>query len=191
MATPYTSSLSVCNLNGKNKNIETTKSSMKINHFKKWKLGTINIRSGKEKSYGSKIYRIAKEVARAGLSICCLQEVRYRNIGDKIIALNTGEKFRFMWCGMKKRREAGVGLMVKVDPEITVSEPDVSEPRVMAVNIKLFGFNLRVITCYSPTNIDGSPMQKDNFYRTVRKAITKKKNTKKLSSPETLMHKPA
>ena len=81
---------------------------------------------------------------------------------------------------MKKRREAGVGLIVKVDPEITVSEPDVSEPRVMAVNIKVFGFNLRVITCSSPTNIDGSPMQKDNFYRTVRKAINKKEKHQKI-----------
>ena len=35
--------------------------------FKKWKLGSLNIRSGKEKSEGAKMYCIAKEVARAGL----------------------------------------------------------------------------------------------------------------------------
>ena len=85
-----------------------------------------------------------------------------------------------MWCGMKKRREAGVGLMIKVDPDITVSEPDISEPRVMAVNIKVFGFNVRVINCYSPTNVDGSPLQKDDFYRTVRKAINKKEKHQKV-----------
>ena len=80
-----------------------------------------------------------------------------------------------MWCGMKKRREDGVGMMIKLDPEITVCEPDVCDPRVMAVNIKLFGFSIRVITCYSPTESDGSPLQKDEFYRTLRKAINKKR----------------
>ena len=68
-------------------------------HFKKWSFGTINIRSGKEKEEGAKIYAVVKEVNRAGLLFCCLQEVKYRNTGSKLIVLDTGESYEFHWCG--------------------------------------------------------------------------------------------
>ena len=63
--------------------------------FYSWKFATINIRSGKEKLEGAKMYMIAKEAARLNLSFCALQEVRHRGIGNKIIELNTGEKYQF------------------------------------------------------------------------------------------------
>ena len=85
-------------------------------NFHKWSFGTINIRSGKEKDEGAKMYLIAKEVARAGLTFCCIQEVKYRNSGKKLIRLDSGEEFEFHWCGRQKRREAGVGFLIKVDP---------------------------------------------------------------------------
>ena len=37
-----------------------------IKNDHKWHFGTINIRSGKEKDEGAKIYTIAKELSRAG-----------------------------------------------------------------------------------------------------------------------------
>jgi len=153
---------------------------LKVSNFRSWKFGSVNIRSGKEKGEGSKIYRVAKEAARAGLAFCCLQEVRYLNTGNQSITLNTGEKYEFMWCGMKKRREAGVGILIRIDPEISISEPDVINPRVMAVNIKIFGFNIRVVNCYSPTNVDGSHLQKYEFYRTLHKAFLKTEKHQKV-----------
>ena len=60
--------------------------------FKYWKFGTVNIRSGKEKDEGSKIYGIAKQVAKLNLTFCCLQEVKYRNNGKKLVELDSGEK---------------------------------------------------------------------------------------------------
>ena len=48
-----------------------------LKHFHSWNFGTINIRSGKEKSEGSNLYMITKEVAEAKLLFCCLQEVRF------------------------------------------------------------------------------------------------------------------
>ena len=45
--------------------------------------GTINIRSGKKKDESAKIYFVTKEVMKAGLRFCCLQEVKYRNSGEK------------------------------------------------------------------------------------------------------------
>ena len=113
---------------------------------------------------------IAKEAARLNLSFCALQEVRHRGIGNKIIELNTGEKYQFFWCGQKKRRDYGVGILVKVDPRIIVTEPDFNTPRVMAINLTMFGFKIRVIIAYSPTNVEENINKKDEFYRDLKKA---------------------
>ena len=64
---------------------------MKIKHkesfdiFYSWNFGSINIRTGDEKSEGSKMYMVTKDVARKSLLFCSLQEVRYRNIGNEVI----------------------------------------------------------------------------------------------------------
>ena len=113
---------------------------------------------------------ITKEIARAGLTFCCMQEVRYRNTGNRVIRLDTGEEYEFFWSGNKKRRDAGVGILIKKDTSIIIEKPDFSSPRFLAINLKIFGFNVRVINAYSPTNIDGSPQAKDEFYRMLRKA---------------------
>ena len=102
------------------------------NSFKTWEFGTVNIRSGKEKDEGAKIYAIAKQAAKLKLSICCLQEVKYRNTGNKLIELDSGEKYEFHWCGMKKRREAGVGVLNKCDKDILISHPDVKDHQMIA-----------------------------------------------------------
>ena len=111
------------------------------------------------------MYMIAKEVAKHNLAFCALQEVRHRNTGNKIIELNTGEKYQFFWCGKKKRRDYGVGILVKIDPKINITEPDFNTPRVMAINLTIYGFKIRVIIGYSPTNVDENIHKKDEFYR--------------------------
>ena len=105
--------------------------------FKYWKFRKVNIRSGKEKDEGSKIYGIAKQVAKLNLTFCCLQEVKYRNNGKKLVELDSGEKYEFHWCGMKKRREAGVGILIKCDKDITIDGPDYEDPRIIAFNMKI------------------------------------------------------
>ena len=131
----------------------------------------MNIRSGKEKLEGAKMYMIAKEVTRHNLAFCALQEVRHRNTGNKIIELNTGEKYKFFWSGKKnKRRDYGVGILVKIDPKINITEPDFNTPRVMAINLTIYGFKIRVIIGYSPTNVDENIHKKDEFYRNLKKA---------------------
>ena len=116
------------------------------------------------------MYIIAKEAARLNLSFCALQEVRHRGTGNKIIELNTGEKYQFYWCGQKKRRDYGVGILVKVNPRIIITEPDFNTPRVMAINLTMFGFKIRVIIAYSPTNVEENINKKDEFYRDLKKA---------------------
>ena len=144
----------------------------KSSSFHLWKLGTVNIRTGKEKSEDAKMYVITKEVARAGLSICLLQEVRYRNNGTRRISLDTGEEYDFIWSGPKRRRDAGVAILTKVDKDIITSEPDIQDPRVIAMNITVQGFKLRIVNVYSPTNTDGTISQKDDFLeKSARPAI--------------------
>ena len=116
------------------------------------------------------MYMIAKEVAKLNLTFCVLQEVRHRNVGSKIIELNTGEKFQFYWCGQKKRRDFGVGILVRIDPRIHISEPDFNTPRVMGINLNIHSFKLRVIIGYSPTNVEENLHKKEEFYRNLKKA---------------------
>lgn len=147
--------------------------------FKKWKCGNINIRSGKERDEGAKLYSITKEISKAGLSFCCLQEIKYRNSGRKLIQLDNGEKYEFLWCGTKKRRTAGVGIIIRVDKEIEIKDPDICDPRLMAIDLKIFGFNLRIINAYAPTEISSDSL-KDNFYRILRKASVKREKHQKI-----------
>ena len=43
----------------------------RISRFETWSFGTVNIRSGKEKEEGAKIYAVAKEANIPGLLFCC------------------------------------------------------------------------------------------------------------------------
>ena len=146
----------------------------------KWKFGTLNIRSGKEKLEGARIYGITKQIAQENLTFCCLIEVKYRNSGKKIIELNTGQKFNFFWCGQKKRRAAGVGLIIKSERGITTSQPDYQDSRIMGINLNIHGFKIRLVIGYSPTNISGSDSAKDEFYRTMKKVCNNRPKNHKL-----------
>ena len=98
------------------------------------------------------MYAVAKEVDRSGLSIYCLQEVRYRNSGKSRIGVDSGAEYDFIWSGPKRRRGAGVGFLVKVDKHIAASEPDTQDPRIISMNINVHGFKIRLVNVYSPTN---------------------------------------
>ena len=148
--------------------------------YRSWRFGTVNIRSGKEKDEGSKIYTIAKQVAQLGLTFCCLQEVKYRNKGNKVVELDTGEKFEYHWYGMKKRRTAGVGILIKCDRNVEIDGPDSEDPRLMCFNLKVYGFNIRLVNVYAHTETAGSINQKDLFYRSLLKACERKGKHQKL-----------
>ena len=123
---------------------------------------------------------VAKEAARANLLICCLQEVKYRNSGKKLISLDSGEKYVFLWCGKKKRREAGVAILIRQCPEVMFDEPDFTDPRLIAINIQIRGFKMRIVNVYAPTNCDGSETEKDAFYRLLKKSCVKQDKHQKL-----------
>ena len=80
----------------------------------------------------------------------------------------------------KTRREAGVGILIKVQPGIDICPPDINDPRIMAIDLKIHGFNIRVVNGYSPTDCGGSIYQKDNFYRSMKAACVRKQKHQKL-----------
>ena len=119
-------------------------------------------------------------MAKLNLTFCCLQEVKYRGSGSKLIVLDSGEKYQYYWCGMKKKREAGVGILIKCAKDIDVDGPTYQDPRIMCFNLKLHGFNIRLVNGYAPTETGGSNTQKDEFYRSINKMCEKKEKHQKL-----------
>ena len=97
-----------------------------------------------------------------------------------MIELDTGDKFEFYWSGYKRKGEAGVGILIKINDFIESNTPDFNDPRVLAINLKVHGFNLRVVNVYSPTDCDGTNEQKNRFYSDVKKASKKQNKHQKL-----------
>ena len=83
-----------------------------------------------------------------------------------------------MWY--EKRREAGVGILIKCDKDITIDGPDFEDPRIIAFSMKIYGFNIRLVNVYAPTESGGSVTQKGAFYRSLKKAFTKTEKHQKL-----------
>ena len=106
--------------------------------------------------------------------------MRYRGTGRNIIELDSGQKYEFLWCGQNKRRDKGVGFLIKQDKQISYSDPDFQNPRIMSMNVNVYGFKVRAVCVYSPTNCDGTQQMKDDFYRDIRKATKIKEKNRKL-----------
>jgi len=59
--------------------------------------------------------------------------------------------FEFHWAGYKKKRQARVGILIRVHPHIEITFPNLHDPRVMGIDLKIQGFNIRVVNGYAPT----------------------------------------
>ena len=69
---------------------------------------------------------------------------------------------------------------MRIHEDIEISSPDFTDPRVMAMDVKLHGFNVRIVNGYAPTEADGTDQQKLMFYSTLNKAIAKTQKKQKL-----------
>ena len=70
--------------------------------FHSWRIGNINIRTGKD---DQKIERVIHETAKAKISVCCLQGVRRLN-NSVIVAnkqKNVEQKYKLCWSSHASR----------------------------------------------------------------------------------------
>ena len=112
-------------------------------NFYDWKIGTINIRTGKD---DEKLERVINEVGKADLSICGLQEVRRLNKGSALIKSNSGTKYEVHWSVHTNKRTHGVGIVIKVDTSIEIIEVIPVNERIIVVDAIVRGCSLKIIT---------------------------------------------
>ncbi|XP_066924791.1 craniofacial development protein 2-like [Clytia hemisphaerica] len=137
-------------------------------NFFTWKIGTINIRTGNS---DEKLEKVVEEIDKAGLIICGVQEVRRLNKGSATIAVNNpNNKYEIYWCGNTLKKHHGVGIVVKVAPNIDILEIYQVNSRIIVIDVIVSGCSLRVINCYAPTE-ESAITTKNLFYRTLKKQI--------------------
>lgn len=137
-------------------------------NFFTWKIGTINIRTGKS---DEKLQKVVEEIDKAGLIICGIQEVRRLNKGSATIAVNNPKnEYEVYWCGNTLKKHHGVGIAVKVAPNIDILEIHQINSRLIVIDVIVSGCSLRIINCYAPTE-ESAMTTKDSFYNALKKQI--------------------
>ena len=147
-------------------------------NFYSWRIGTINIHTGKD---DQKIERVIHEIVKAKLSVCCMQEVRRLNNNSVIITNkqnDTDNKYELYWSGHSTKRQHGVGIAIKVEKGIVIEEVIPVSARIIVANISLHECSLRIICSYAPTEVD-SDSSKNVFYNRVNKQF-ECENTRKV-----------
>ncbi|XP_066924182.1 uncharacterized protein [Clytia hemisphaerica] len=139
-----------------------------MKQFHERKPGTINVRTARE---DEKLEKVIKEIDKAKLSVCGLQEVRRIKTGSALIKIQELDKtYEVYWSGHSSKRQNGVGIVIKVDSYIIVEEIKCINARLIAADINLYGCSIRIVNCYAPTE-DSTTSSKDIFYTTLRKQL--------------------
>ena len=82
--------------------------------------------------------KLCEELLKKEIGICCIQEVRWRGMGSKLLG-SLGRRFKLWWFGNKNKID-GVGLLVREDLCINVMGINRISDRVMVVVI-IFGIS--------------------------------------------------
>lgn len=164
--------------------MHTNKNKDKNNIIRKIKLktGTINANGMSEKSL--KFFTVIDQINNANLDICAIQET--------LILLPNGHKsatvknYDIYMSGYKRKpkkgsgessHNCGVAVAVRKNPNITVTDVEAISPRLIAVHLDIFGFQLKVVSAYAPPNTDTtSEAMKDKFWKSVKDATKTTKN---------------
>ena len=54
-------------------------------------------------------------MSKTDIQFLLLREIHWRETDNKLIELDPGEKFEFHWSGYKRKREAGVCILIRSD----------------------------------------------------------------------------
>ena len=63
-----------------------------------------------------------------------------------MIPFDSGENYEIIQR-MKKHREAGVEFLIRVNPNIIVNKTNFFDPQIIAINLKVYGFNIKTCEC--------------------------------------------
>ena len=96
-------------------------------------------------SMSGKVGKIPETLKRRCVDICCMQEVRWKGHGDKIVI----GSFKFLWSGGCKT-ENGVGVIVAIWLNGKVVGIERFNDRVMKVNIVIGDAVWEVVSFYFP-----------------------------------------
>ena len=124
--------------------------------FSTWNVGSV---SGKWRE-------ISETLKRRCVDICCVQEVRWKVQGARII----GNGFKFLWSGSSKAVN-GVRVIVANWLIGKIVEVERYSDRVMKVNIVIGDVVCEVVSCYCP-QAGGSVNEKEEFYELMDKVVT-------------------
>ena len=119
--------------------------------------------------YVGKKGETSETLKRRCVDICCLQEVRWKEQGAKMI----GNGFKFLWSGGCKA-ENGVGIIIANWLIGTVLGVERFNDRVMKVNNIIGDVVWEVVSCYCP-QAGRSVNEKEEFYELMDKVVTSEK----------------
>ena len=137
-------------------NVSNVRSKHKAKKFHNWKLGQINIQSCSD---DFRLDEMIKDCKAANLDIVCIQEMR--RLGEGSVC---HEGYNVYWSGMKAKHIYGVGIAVKKSPNVNINGVINISPRLMAIDLMMMGFKLRIVSAYAPTEAK-SLATKKSFYR--------------------------
>lgn len=131
--------------------------------------GSINVRTATCDAKCEEV--IAREADHANLTICGLQETRRLKKGEVILNI-PGKKsqYIFHWSGFERKREYGVGLLIRKSPFIQVENVNSHGPRHISASIVIKGCKVFVISAYAPTET-ATASAKSAFYCELNKII--------------------
>ena len=138
--------------------------------FRSWRIGTVNIRTGKK---DIKLENVVHQINRARLAICGLQEVRRLGTDACVIESTTSEstnKYEVHWSGHAVKRQHGVGIAILIDDAIDIIEVTPVSARLIVLDVVVYGCSLKVINCYAPTETD-TDAAKNAFYQALNKLL--------------------
>lgn len=115
---------------------------------RKDKIGSVRLGSWNVGSLSGRSLEVTEVLSRKKIDICCLQEVRWRNSGARMLK-GPKEKYKLFWMGNDKA-EAGVGIMIserwinKVVGVVRISN------RCMMVKVTTSEGLVNIISGYAP-----------------------------------------
>ena len=81
-------------------------------------------------------------------------------VAKKLSISTQGECYVFYWCGMKKIRDTDVKILIRQCKGITHNDPGTMNAWMMAMNMKIKSYVIRLVNAYAPTNCDSSESKK-------------------------------